>query len=90
MIKDKEISEFMIFKLKEKLELFGIDKREIKNDFDLVQSGLLDSMSFVDLVTEMEKKFNIEIDFEEAFDESKLTKINGLIEIFKKTSNEQS
>jgi len=88
MIKDKEISEFIIFKLKEKLEQFGIDKSEIKNDFDLVQSGLLDSMSFVDLVTEMEKKFNIEIDFEKAFDESKLTKINGLIEIFKKPPNE--
>jgi acyl carrier protein len=88
MIKDKEISEFIILKLKEKLEQFGIDKSEIKNDFDLVQSGLLDSMSFVDLVTEMEKKFNIEIDFEKAFDESKLTKINGLIEIFKKTFNE--
>ena len=88
MLKDKEISEFIIFKLKEKLEQFGIAKSEIKNDFDLVQSGLLDSMSFVDLVTEMEKYFNIEIDFEEAFDESKLTKINGLIEIFKNAQNE--
>ncbi|MCK4361582.1 MAG: acyl carrier protein [Bacteroidales bacterium] len=88
MIKDKEISEYIIFKIKGKLEQFGIDKSEIKNDFDLVQSGLLDSMSFVDLVTEMEKYFTIEIDFEEAFDESKLTKINGLIEIFKNAPNE--
>ncbi|MBU2649695.1 MAG: acyl carrier protein [Bacteroidetes bacterium] len=68
--------------LKEKLELFGIKSEEVKGDFDLVKSGLMDSMSFVDFIGDMERHFGKEIDFDKVMDDENFTTLDGLIKLF--------
>jgi acyl carrier protein len=73
-----EIREFIMGMLKEKLSLFDINESEVKGSFDFVKSGLLDSMAFVDLITSLEEKYKVEIDFEELTESSDFTSLDGL------------
>ena len=76
-----EVRTFIIDRLKKKLLLFDIAEEEVKDGFDLVKSGLLDSMAFVDLVAGVEEEFDLEIDFEKAADTEDFTSLGGLVQI---------
>ena len=75
------IQDYIFEKIKEKLDLFGLREHEVNTSFDLVKSGLLDSMAFVDLVADLEEKFSVEIDFEQAADQDDFTRVGGLTEL---------
>jgi len=77
----QEVKEFILGAIREKLILFGVKETEVNEGFDLVKSGLLDSMAFVDLVADIEERFSIEIDFEKVADESAFTSMGGLVKI---------
>lgn len=81
----EELKAFILSKLAKKLERLDIKPAELAGDFDLVKSGLLDSMVFVDLVVAVEKEYNIEIDFETAFLKSSFTTLDGLSDTILKT-----
>jgi acyl carrier protein len=68
--------------LREKLQRIGIRESEPGESFDLVKSGLLNSLEFVDIVASMEKLYDIEIDFEKALESGNLTTLGGLIRAF--------
>jgi acyl carrier protein len=67
--------------LREKLLLFNIAESEVKDAFDLVKSGLLDSMAFVDLIAEAEENYQIEIDFEVLADTPDFTSLGKVVNI---------
>jgi acyl carrier protein len=69
--------------LGDKLQRIGIRESELGGSFDLVKSGLLNSLEFVDLVATLEKSLGIEIDFEKALDSGEFTTVNGIIKAFK-------
>ncbi len=75
------IREFIIGLLREKLTLFDIHESEVKDGFDLVKSGLLDSMAFVDLIAAAEEKYQIEINFETLADTPDFSSVGGLVSI---------
>ncbi len=79
-----KIKNYIIENLKNKLEQFGINQNEIKKDFDFVQSGLLDSMAFVEMIAGMEQHFDIEIDFENIDKDDEFTTLRGINELFLK------
>jgi acyl carrier protein len=79
-----EVKEYIKSLLKEKLLLFDIAEDELKDGFDLVKSGLLDSMAFIDLVARLEEEFNVEIDFEEAAESEEFTRLGGLLNLISK------
>lgn len=79
-----EIKNYIIENLKDKLEQFGINQNEIKKDFDFVQSGLLDSMAFVEMIAGMEQYFGVEIDFENIDEDDEFTTLRGINELFLK------
>jgi acyl carrier protein len=79
-----EVKEYIKSLLKEKLLLFDIAEDELKDSFDLVKSGLLDSMAFIDLVARLEEEFNVEIDFEEAAESEEFTRLGGLLNLISK------
>lgn len=83
-----EIREAIIRQLEEKLLVFEIRPEEVTPDFDLVKSGLLDSMAFVDLIAGIENTCSIEIDFEEATASDDFTKMGPLVELIYKTIHE--
>jgi acyl carrier protein len=70
--------------MQEKLDRLGIHSYEINDKFDLVKSGLLNSLEFVDLVASVEKKLGIEIDFETALENGDFTTMQGIINTIKK------
>ncbi|MCK4568800.1 MAG: hypothetical protein KAT76_00835 [Bacteroidales bacterium] len=82
-----EINDYIIENLKDKLALFDISPGEIQKDFDLVKSGLLDSMAFIDLLADVEEKFQLEIDFEKAAEEDDFTSLGGMINIIMNLGN---
>ena len=51
----------------------------IRVAFDLVKSGLLNSIEFVDLAASLEQYCSVEIDFEKALDSGEFTTLGGLI-----------
>ncbi len=87
-MKKKEIRKIITDYLSDRLNSLGIGNHEISGDFDFVQSGLLDSMAFVDMVTSFEKQFGIEIDFEAETENNTFTTMDGLLSIFYKEINE--
>lgn len=82
------VREYIIEQLSEKLLVFDISPSEINDDFDLVKSGLLDSMAFIDLVADTEQNFNLEIDFEESANSADFTTMGGLISMLIMKANE--
>ncbi len=83
-----EINNFLLAHLKGRLSRIGIEEREITPDYDLVKTGLLDSISFVDLLVEAEGQYNIQIDFEAAFQDPVFTTLSGLVDIIYAQINE--
>ena len=82
-----DIHNFILELIKDRLVLFNIGFDEVNNEFDLVKSGLLDSMSFIDLVAELEEKFSLEIDFEQAAERDDFTRLGGLVQLITDTAN---
>jgi len=72
----------IILSLQEKLKRIGISENELGPRFDLVRSGLLNSLEFVELVSSLEKMYNLEIDFEKALETGDFTTIEGLTRTF--------
>ena len=68
--------------VREKLDRLSIRDHEITGGFDLVKSGLVNSLEFVDMVASLEKLQGIEIDFEKELDNEDFTTLDGLIRIF--------
>jgi len=79
---ESEISKQVIQLLRNKLQRLSIRENELGANFDLVKSGLLNSLEFVDLVASLERINDCEIDFEEALDNGDFTTIGGLIRAF--------
>ena len=76
-----EVRDFIIGLVRDKLALFDIAEHEVKDDFDLVSSGLLDSMAFVDMLADVEEKYGIQIDFEKLADSPGFTSLGGVMNI---------
>lgn len=81
---NKDIRKQLMELLREKLQRIGIRESDLGESFDLVKSGLLDSLGFVDIVASMEKIYDKEIDFDKGLESGKLTTLGGLIRAFEK------
>lgn len=80
----KEIQSRLIQLLQPKLERFQISESELTAGFDLVKSGFVNSLEFVELVTGLEKHFGIEISFEDALEKGDFTTFGGLLRTIEK------
>lgn len=58
-----------------------IDLSTIKDDLNLVETGLIDSVKFLEIVSVLEEDYGMEIDFL-TVDVAQMTSINGLVEVF--------
>ncbi len=81
MVKN-DVRDKMLELLSNRLSMFGIQNSELRGDFDIVKSGLMDSMAFVNFIGEMEKAFDIEIDFESVLEDENFTTVKKIIELF--------
>ncbi len=72
----------MVDSIRDKLEIYGVRKDELNGDFDLVKSGLMDSMAFVAFVGDLETHFGKELDFDNIVDDEAFTTLGGLVKLF--------
>jgi acyl carrier protein len=81
MDKKTEIKEFIIDKIEEKSKLLDIfvEHEVITDDFSLTGTGIFDSMDFMNMITDVEEKFSVEVDFSNHDPES-FTTLKGFIE----------
>lgn len=84
MPSEKEIRKEIMDRLSSRSERLGFRQKFLMTDFDLIRSGLLDSMSFIQFVAELEQHYGIQIDFEKE-EPSKFTTLNGLAGVLHKT-----
>lgn len=84
MIPVSNITTFITEKIRAKAALIGDEKPEVTDDFDIMGSGLFDSMEFLVMISEIEERFKVEVDFSDAEPESMST-IAGFIRSMKTT-----
>lgn len=60
----------------------GLRAAEITEDLDLVRTGILDSLDFVDFVTELETTLDRRVELAEAFDKPGVTTVGGVLDLF--------
>lgn len=77
-----EIRKRLIEMMAEKLRRIDVNESELGDDFDLVNSGLLNSLEFVDVVASLEREWHCEIDYEAALEKGELTTLGGLVRTF--------
>lgn len=72
--------------VKEKLALrcerLGLDRSSVVDELDLVRSGLLDSLGFVDLITDLETATGKQVELDKAFDRPGATTLKGVLDLF--------
>ena len=69
-------------KLDARIQRMGLSDRDLTNDLDLVRSGVLDSLGFVDLIADLESITGKQVDLEKALDRKGATSLGGVIELF--------
>lgn len=75
----ENIREYILESLQGQLVAAEVDPGTLQGDFDLMSSGLIDSMAFLHLVTGIEDWLGLELDFEN-LDPAELTKMGPLCE----------
>jgi acyl carrier protein len=58
----------------------GTSLAGLDDEFNIVDSGVLDSIGFIDLITSIEDQFDLEIDLSEA-DPDEFTTLAGLVDV---------
>ena len=66
--------------LNPKLQKLGVSKGQVDLNDSLMDQGILDSMGFIEFISQIEEKLDIEFDFEE-MDAADFTSLNQLVEI---------
>ena len=69
-------------KLASRSQRLGLDRTALGDDLDLVRSGLLDSLGFVDLITDLEIALGRQVELEKAFDRPGATTMGGVLDLF--------
>ncbi|HTP64034.1 MAG TPA: acyl carrier protein [Geobacteraceae bacterium] len=59
------IREFLLDFVAERLMLRGYSAAQISDDFDLLASGAIDSLAFMEMIVALQEQFDVELDFDE-------------------------
>ena len=60
-----EVRSFILGQLDEQLRAAGKEPDAVPDDFDLHGEGVIDSLGILELITGLEERFGLEIDYEE-------------------------
>ena len=78
----EKIDELIMQRIAKRLQRLGMQDREVTADLDLVRSGLLDSLSFVDLIADLEQVSGRQVDLEKALERPGATTVKGVKSLF--------
>jgi acyl carrier protein len=72
-----DVRAFVTSELAPKLRQQGIDPGAAPDDLDLIGADLVDSLGLLELIADIEHRFDLEVDFEDA-DPDELTRLGEL------------
>ncbi len=72
----------IIDRIRDRLIRLGMKESEVTTDLDLVRSGVLDSLSFVDLIGDLESASGKQVDLEKALERKGATTVKAIVELF--------
>lgn len=72
-----EIRDFMLARFEPALITKGFGAKDIPDDFDLFTEGVIDSLGILEMITAIEERYSLKIDFEE-LDPDDFTRIGPL------------
>jgi len=75
---EHRIKRFALRELEDRMRALAIPPDDLNDEFNLVDSGAVDSMGFVELVGRLEQEFGLEVDFE-GTDPADFTALGGLV-----------
>ena len=78
----EKIDELIMQRIAKRLQRLGMQDCEVTADLDLVRSGLLDSLSFVDLIADLEQASGRQVDLENALERPGATTVKGVKSLF--------
>ena len=79
---ETEVRGTLIRAIGPRLGRLGLTEADVTDDLDLLRSGLLDSLGFVDLVVAVEEEVGHQVDLVSAMDSPGGTTVGGLIRLF--------
>jgi len=77
---NQNITERIMTLLENRLQLLGIERSDVALDVSLFDQGIVDSISFMELVVTIDDEFDIELDFSE-MEPSEFDSIENLAKI---------
>ena len=69
-------------RLAQRLARLGLSPNDLMDDLDLVRSGVLDSLGFVDLIAELENTTGKKVDLEQALERKNATTVGSIVSLF--------
>jgi acyl carrier protein len=69
---------FVVAELDEPLRDAGLDPRDVGEDFDLLTSGVVDSLGMMELIMAVNDRFGLDVDFE-GLDPEEFTVLGPLV-----------
>jgi acyl carrier protein len=60
-----QVRDFVVANLAEPLREGGWNPAEVGDDFDLLQSGVIDSLGVLELIVDVSEHFELDLDFED-------------------------
>jgi acyl carrier protein len=62
-VSTEQVRLFLLERFNNTFSAMGISPQNVPDDFDLLTEGIIDSFGIVELISDMEDKFHLEIDF---------------------------
>jgi acyl carrier protein len=75
--KPDEIRNLILSCLENSSSVAGLSLREMSDDFDMLEEGIIDSIGFMRLIAELEERLGVRIDFD-GLDPTQLTVVGSL------------
>lgn len=69
-------------RLTPRLARLGLSPSDLTDDLDLVRSGVLDSLGFVDLIADLENATGKQVDLEQALERKNATTVGSIVSFF--------
>lgn len=79
---DRQVHALLEQLLAGRLQALGMGPSDLTGDLDLVRSGLLDSLAFVDLLAAMEQRTGRQVDLEGALATGRGTRVGAVVRLF--------
>lgn len=74
LVSPEEVRAFVLEQLVEPLKAKSLEPHDVPDNFDLLTEGVIDSLGILEMVSALEERFGLEVDFED-LDPDDLTKL---------------